>query len=310
MIHWFFIALIPPLLWGLVNHLDKFMLSKYIKDKGVGSLLIISCLAPVLFLPFIIFFYGNNLFNILFSDILLLFFIGLTSALAFYFYLLSMEEEEASIVIPLFQLVPVFGYFLGFIVLGENLTLQQIFASLLILFGMTILALEVDEDYHFKFKFRVFGLVALSSFLFALHDILFKKVALVENFWVSVFWQYLALFFVGILIFIFIKSFRKNFISVFKNAGGKIVTLNIFGEILYLIGNVSNSFATLLAPVVLVLVVSSYQPLFVFLIAIFLTVFFPKITTENISRKHIIHKLISILIIIIGSYFLYVSSPY
>ncbi len=284
------------------------MLSKYLKDRGVGALLIFSALSSVLILPFVAFFNREQIFQISSADFITLIFVGLLSAGAFYMYLEGMEAEEASIVIPLFQLVPVFGYFLGYLILGESLNSNQIFSSLLIISGIIILAAEIGEDNKVKLKKRVLLLITGSSFLFALHDILFKKVAIVESFWVSVFWQYVSLAFFGILILIIIKKFRQDFFSMFNNIGGRILSLNITSELLYIGGNLTNNFATLLAPVALVLVVSSYQPLFVFIFGIILTVFLPKISMEKITKKHLIHKFISIFIIIVGSYFLYYSS--
>lgn len=307
--NWFLIALIAPILWSVVNHIDKYMLSKYLKDRGVGALLIFSALSSIIILPFIAFFYYSTIFNISTTDFLILLFIGFLSAGAFYFYLMGMEMEEASIVVPLFQLVPIFGYFLGYLILGESLSTYQILSSLLIMSGIIILAIEIDEENKLKLKTRVLILIAISSFLFALHDILFKKVAIVEGFWVSVFWQYVSLTIFGLLILVGIKKFRKQFFEMFSsNMGGKVLFTNFASEVLYILGNLSNNFATLLAPVAVVLVVSSYQPLFVFIGGIFLTIFLPKIVMEKISRKHLFHKFISILIIIIGSYFLYSTS--
>lgn len=310
MSNWFLIALIAPLLWSIVNHIDKYMLSKYLKDRGVGALLIFSALSSVIILPFLLYFYHVQIFDISNIDLMILIFVGFLSAMAFYFYLEGMDQEEASIVIPLFQLVPVFGYFLSYFILGESLNTTQIFSSLLIISGIIILVVEIDIDNKIKLKGRVLALVTTSSFFFALHDTLFKKVAITESFITAVFWQYVSLTIFGLLILVFIKKFRNDFISMFQNTGTKLLGINIFSEILYIIGNLTNNFATLLAPVAVVLVVSSYQPLFVFIIGVFLTIFLPKISMEKISGKHLIHKVISILIIIIGSYFLYSSSHY
>jgi len=306
MSNWFLVALIAPILWSIVNHIDKYMLSKYLKERGVGALLIFSALSSVIILPFIAFFYYSDIFSISSFDFLILLFIGFLSAGAFYFYLMGMEMEEASIVIPLFQLVPVFGYILGYLILNESLHIHQIFSSLLVMFGVIILAMEIDEENKLKLKVRVLLLIAASSFLFALHDILFKKVAIIEGFWVSVFWQYVSLTVFGLIILASVKKFRKEFFSMFSsNMGGRILFLNFTSEILYILGNLSNNFATLLAPVAIVLVVGSSQPLFVFIGGIILTMFLPKIAVEKISHKHLFHKLFSILIILIGSYFLY-----
>jgi drug/metabolite transporter (DMT)-like permease len=308
--NWFILALVAPLLWSIVNHLDKYILSRYLKDKGVGALLIFSALSSIIVLPFIVYFFYSSLFNISVHDFYILIFIGFLSAGALYFYLEGMREEEASIVVPLFQLVPVFGYFLGNLILGESLNANQILASLIIMSGIIALTIEIDEDNKVTLKTRVLVLITISSFLFALHDTLFKKVALVESFWVSVFWQYLSLCIAGIFMLVAFKKFRSEFVTMFSHAGVKIFSLNIISEILYMIGNLTNNFATLLAPVALVLVVSSYQPLFVFVIGILLTLFLPKISMEKISRRHFLHKLISILTIIAGSYLLYSVSHY
>ncbi len=306
--NWFLIALIAPVVWSIVNHIDKYMLSKYLKEKGVGALLIFSALSSAIILPFVLYFFSSEIFDIGNRDLVTLLLVGFLSAGAFYFYLLGMEEEETSIVVPLFQLVPVFGYFLGYLVLGETLTTAQIFSSLLIMSGIVILTIEIDEEYKIRLKSRILFLIAISSFLFALHDTLFKKVAIVESFWVSVFWQYLSLTIFGLITLWAIKKFREDFLVMVKDTGRRLFSLNVASELLYILGNLTNNFATLLAPVALVLVVSSYQPLFVFIGGTLLTLLVPHLVTEKISRRHLAHKFISILIIVIGSYFLYSTS--
>lgn len=305
---WFFIALIAPIFWSIVNHIDKHLLSRYFEGRGVGAIMLFSSLFSVVILPIIAFFYHSQIFGLPFFDLMLLLFVGLLSATAFYFYLKAMDIEETSIVVPLLQLVPIFGYFLSFLILGESLSTQQIMFSLIVIAGIAILSVEIDIENNFIFKKRVIYFVVLSSFLFALHDVLFKKIAVQDTFWVSAFWQYAGLTLFGIFTFFLSKNFREEFLKMIKGHNLNILSLNVVSETLYIMGNLANNFATLLAPVAIVLVVSSYQPLFVFIGGIFLTIFLPKIITEKISKKHFIHKLISIIIIIIGSYLLYFSS--
>lgn len=310
MSNWFLIALAAPILWSIVNHIDKHLLSRYLEGRGVGALLLFSSLFSILILPIIAFFFHAEIFNLPFYHLAILLFAGLINAGAFYFYLRAMDIDEASVVVPLFQLVPVFGYFLGYLILGESLSLQQVMYSLLIIAGIAILSVEIDLENNYSFRKKVFFLVASSSFLFALHDVFFKKVALVDTFWVSVFWQFAGLTLFGIICFFVSRHFREEFLRMLKGHNLNILSLNIISESLYVLGNLANSFATLLAPVAIVLVVSSYQPIFVFIGGILLTIFLPKIITEKISRKHLIHKSISIIIIVIGSYLLYSSSHY
>src|SRR3989338_2631662 len=305
MSNWFFIALIAPILWSVINHIDKYILSKYQEGKGIGALLIFSSLSSVIVLPFLAIFFRLQIFDVSLVGLFILFIVGFLSALAFYFYLRAMDVEEASVVIPLFQFDPVFGYILSFFVLKESLNLNQILASVLILVGIILLSIEIDIDNRFRFKRKVLLLIGISSFLFALSGVLFKKLALVDSFWISIFWQYVGLTVFGILILIFYKKFRQNFITMVTTSKLKILSLNIISEILYIIGALANNFAILIAPIALVFVVNSYQSLFVFTIGVLFTIFFPKFVSEKISSKHFLHKLISIIIIIIGSYLLY-----
>ncbi len=306
--NWFFIALIAPILWSIVNHIDKHILSKYQEGRGVSAILIFSSLSSVIILPFVGYFEKNEIFNVSPVDFFTLLAIGFISAMAFYFYLKAMDIEEASIVVPLFQFDPIFGYILSYFILNESLKTNQILSALLILFGIMILSIEVDVDNKFKFKKEAPLLVMYSSFLFALSGVLFKKLTIENSFWVSIFWQYVGLTLFGLIILIFVKKFRDDFVEMIKKPKANILTLNILSELLYILGGVANNFALLIAPVALVFVINSYQSLFVFITGIILTILFPKFVNEKISSKHLFHKLISILIILIGTYLLYSTS--
>src|SRR3989338_5258563 len=308
MSNWFLIALVAPVLWSIVNHIDKFILSRYREERGVGAILIFSSLSSVIVLPLIAIFYRSNIFGLPFEDFFVLFIVGFLSALAFFFYLKAMNIEEASVVIPFFQFDPVFGYVLSFLILGELLNINQILSSILILVGIILLSIEVDIDNNFKFKKRALFLVVISSFLFALGGVLFKKLALEDSIWVSIFWQYTGLTAFGILTVIFLKKFREDFIAMVTAPRLQILSLNIISEVFYIIGGLANNFALLIAPVALVFVVNSYQSLFVFIAGVLFTIFLPQFASEKISRGHFFHKLISIIIILIGSYLLYSSS--
>jgi uncharacterized membrane protein len=307
MSNWFLIAAAAPLLWSITNHIDKFMLAKCLQRRGVGALVIFSALSSILVLPFIAYFKFEEVSAISKDSLLLLFFLGFLSAAGLYLYLTALEDEETSIVIPLFQLIPVFGYLLSYFILGETLTRSQMLSSLLVTFGVILLSLEFREGRRIQLKGRILMLVVSSSVMFALYDVLFKKVAVAESFWGSVFWQYVSLTFAGILLFLAVRKFRGEFLTMLRSMGGKLLSLSVASELLYTLGSWLHSFATLLAPVALVLVVSGCQPLFVFIGGVLLTFFLPNIAKENISAGHLLHKLISIAIITAGNYFLYTS---
>jgi hypothetical protein len=52
---WFFIALWAPFLLACANHNDRFLLSRYLKEKNVGSILIFSSLFSGVAIPVVLF---------------------------------------------------------------------------------------------------------------------------------------------------------------------------------------------------------------------------------------------------------------
>src|SRR3989338_8059799 len=110
MSNWFLIALIAPILWSVINHIDKYILSRYEEGRGVGALLVFSSLSSIIVLPILAVVYGSQIFGLPLIDRLILLIAGLLNAAGFYFYLKAMDIEEASVVIPLFQVDPIFGY--------------------------------------------------------------------------------------------------------------------------------------------------------------------------------------------------------
>ena len=148
--------------------------------------------------------------------------------------------------------------------------------------------------------------ILLAALFFAFNDVLFKRFTLFEgSFVTSLFWQHIGIFIVGMFFFLLVKNFREDFFLLVKNNRAKIFVLNGFSESFYVLGNLISNFATLFAPVVLVLVVNTYQTVFTFIIGISLTLFLPHIVTEKISKRHLIQRILAIVIILLGSYFLY-----
>lgn len=300
--NWFFIALIPPLLNAISNHADKYLISKYFKGGGNGALLIFSSIIgiPVFF---VIWAFNPAVANIGLGNAILLVINGFLSALILLPYFHAIEKDEASVVVPLFQTIPIFSYVLAYFFLGETLSMIQIGASLLVLLGAIFLSLDLSEKKP-KLKQDVFWLMLLSSFLYALTSLIFKFVAIKEDYWITLFWEYVGLAIVGVLLYFFVLPYRKQFLSVIKVNKFPVLGLNIANEIIYVLSIFAYRFASLLAPLALVSVVSGFQPFFVFALGVFLTIFFPKVGTESLIKKHLIQKIAAISVMFIGTYFI------
>ncbi len=298
--HWVLIALVAPLLWSLLNHADKYLISKYARGTGVGGLAILSSLFAFVSLPFIDAFHHAEIYSPK-GDIVPLIVTGLLVALAVLWYLQALERDDASHVVPFWFLIPVIGYGLGIFLLGEHLEGDKLIGSVVTLAGAFILALEFDEGFSVKKKTVL--LMIGSSVCLALSNVVFKLFAEETSFWHSIFWNQFGIGLFGLLCLLLIRKYRHDFVTVASAQTKAIIGLNLTGEVLQTIAVMTNYFAMLLAPVALVLLLSyTFQPFFVFIEGILLTAFFPHISKERTSRRHIIQKLTAMALMSLGVY--------
>ncbi len=296
---WFFIALAAPLIWAVVNHIDKYVISRYAENKKPEALVIFSSLTAGLAAVLISIFAPIQNLSIL--NILVVAFAGVIFVASYIPYMYALKEDEVSIVAPLWQMIAPISYVLGAVFLREYLPLKQVLAGLLIVAGAVLMTIDFKK---FVWKGRIFKLMFLSSFLLASNTLIFKIIGLESSFWTVSLWEYVGAFVFGIVLLCF-SSYRADFGSFLKEGGKKIVFLNILAESINVIARLFFNFAALVAPIVLVYVLNGTQPLFIFLYGLILFFFFPKIEAENFSKTHFMLKLLAIIIMILGSTLLF-----
>ena len=302
---WFLIALSATLFWAFANILDELIVKKYSTGHhGSGGLVLFTCFMGVIMAIFIGLF-TKGILAIPFVDIMLLLLTGGLTISWIILYLYTLEIEDVSSVVPWFLTIPVFGYILGYIFLGEKLNTNQQIGSLIVMLGMLIVLIDFSgQKKKFKWKPALYMIVA--SFMSAVSGIIFKYVTVEHQFWISSFWEYVGLGSIGILMYFFIPTYRHQFHSINKSGGRKVFILNSISEVASVGGNLLSNYALLLAPVTMVYLVGSFQPAIVLILTLIGTRFVPHITKENLSRHILIPKIIAIVITIIGSIFLFI----
>lgn len=297
---WIFYTLLAITLWSLANIIDSYLVEKNKKiGHPVGALVLFSSLVAVL-VTTVIGIFTPNLFNLKLWQILILLSTGLLNISWIILYLYAIARDSISFVVPWFLMIPFFGYILGNLFLGETLSNHQMVGGLIIILGGLILSVRSFEG-KYKINYKTIFYMVPASLFVALWGVLFKIVAHTEGFWVSTFWEHAGLSIAGLLIFIFVKSYREGFKVMLNISHGKIVAVNATSEILAIAGNLLNNFALLLAPIILVYLVSTFQSAITFFVTIIFTIFFPTIYKEDISMRALWHKSISIAIMIAGA---------
>ena len=293
------LTIFASFLWGITNHIDKFMISG-IDESGssVKTLLVFSTLVAGLVLSPIWLIVSNfsvSISNISLICVLLASFIYI---LATYFYFKSLEKNDASIVTVMFQLIPVFSYILALIFFKENLALQQIIGSIVIVLSAVLISFDFEEKNN-KSKWLALILMTLSSLFYATYFFLFDIGIRNSSYNSCAFWFQIGFLILGIIL-ICIKSYRTTFIKAIKNNGKKYFSLNITNEVINLIANLLVNFANVTIPLALTNVLNGFQGAFVFILGVIGVKLLPKYFKENMSRKIVIQKISCIILSIIG----------
>lgn len=294
-----FLAILASFLWASTNHIDKFLLNG-IDESGssIKTLIVFSTLvAWIVLLPvwLIICKFNVNINNISLICVLLA---SVIYILASYFYLKALEKNETSIVVVMFQLIPVFSYILALIFFKENLTVLQIIWSIVIILSAVLISIDFEEHNN-NGKWLALVLVAISSLLYATFYFLFDIWIRHSSYNSCAFWFQIGLLIQGI-IFICIKNFRTIFIKAIKNNGKKYFSLNLTNEAINLVANLSVNFANVTIPLALANVLNGFQGAFVFILGAIGTKFLPKYFKENMNKKVVIQKVSCIILSIIG----------
>ena len=298
--NWFLLALAAPLAWSIANYLDKFILSRgESNESGSGGLMVLSSLMSLLIAFAIFLVYGNSLLTLDSQFVGVLILSGIFEALYILFYFWALERESTTTVISLFQFAPSMGLLFGFLLLKEVPTGMQIFAVLLILLGTLCIVWKKGEP---KMKGIVLLLMLVSTAFVGIYNTLFKLIAEQTPFWTAIFWQYVGIGVIGFLLFVAIPPYRKQTLYMIR---GKTLGLTTLAEILNIVALLATNAAILLAPLAVVLSISSVQPIFVLLEGFLIALFFPKLLDQSERPAIKVTYLFGILLVCVGGFLIY-----
>lgn len=293
------ITIFASFLWGITNHIDKFMINGVDKSgSSLKTLLIFSTLVAGLVFTPVWLILSNFSVSISLLSLISVLSASVIYILATYFYFIALEKNDASIVVVMFQLIPVFSYIISLIFFKENLTMQQIMGSIIIILSAVIISFDFEEKNN-KSKFKALVLMTLSSLCYAIYFILFDVAIRDSSYNSCAFWYQVGFLLLGIVL-ICIKSYRTTFVKAIKTNGKKYFSLNITNEVLNLIANLLVNFANLTIPIALANVLNGFQGAFVFILGILGVKLLPKYFKEDLSKKIVFQKVSCIVLSIVG----------
>ncbi len=296
------LAAVAATLYAATNHIDKYLISKAVKNADYRALILFSTIIAGAIMSIVYTFVTNFQFAFDIPSILILLLNSALYAIALGLYFKALNRDDTTIIVIMFQLIPVFILLISPLILGEQ-TIKplQLVGGAIITFAAIFLTYEPARKKFNKNRLITLALMAIVSLDYALWFILSRYVNQNHDFNQTVLWSNITLFIVGVLIYIFLKSFRKSFNKMIKTNGITIISLNLVNEAFNSFGGIVSNLAGMMAPVALVSFVSQgVQPFSVMVLGILITKLFPKIGKEKITKSELIKRVITIIICIVG----------
>ena len=289
------LALIPPFVWGVVNHIDKYAVERFMRGRDPGALILFTGVAAVAMSVVLYLLAPVHMLGLQVSMRMIL--AGTILVFSYIPYLYALSRDEASNVAPLFQLVTPCVYILAFVFLHETISLAQLCAGGLIFFGALTLSFDFGSAHV---RARSFGLMLLTSSMIACNVVVFKSFAITNDFWTTAFYDLIGASVAGIVLFVFVARYRKAFLGAIHEFGAQVIGVNMLAETLNIGARLLNGFVSLGVPLMVTQFIIGLQPLFILTIGILLTLIAPRFVKEAIDRKYLVRKGAAIALMLAG----------
>ena len=288
---WVIFSLSAAFCRATISIIDKYVLTKWIKNPLI-PVMMIGIIG--LFGSFVVYFFRGfaplSNFNVFLSLAA-----GFLYILTAVFYFKALKEEEASRIVPLSSLSPLFILIFAGIFLGEVFTPIKYLGIILLIAG----AILISSRNLLKITFsRAFGWMLLAVITASVVAVLTKYILNFTDYWTVFAWTRAGTA-IGVIPIIFF--YFPELKSVTKQYGKKVIIVMSANEVLNLFAVLFITIAMSIGYVTLVRALSSVSPLFVLFGAVILSRFYPFILKEEIGRSVILQKVLAIILMLIGA---------
>ena len=295
---WILFALLAPVIWSAVNLIDTKLRRKYITHDYVITAFwgFFVFLAAFFLIPFV----G---FSIPPWPILILCLVaGFLLIYVTIPYYKALVFEETSRVVTLWFVTPALLPFFAWIFLGEVLTLYQYLGFFLVIVGGAMISIKKTTGRKRKIS-KALWLMVLSGIIFNVYVIMLKYIYNNYNFWHGFIWTKVGLFIGAITLFLSGRN-RTALAFQFRRLTKRSSSLLIGGGVMDFAANILFTVAIALGPVSLVGGLGNFQALFLLILIVFLAKYFPRLYKEAVSKGILGVKLISIILMLVGLWFI------
>lgn len=287
---WAILAILVAFIWAALNITDKFIITKWVREPFAP--LIIFSIVGLISSIFIYIFQGFSYLS--FFNIFLTVLSGTILVLTMWLYFKALKIEEVSRVIPMFYFSPFFTLILAALFLNEIFTPVKYIGILLVVFGSIFLSSGKVSKIRVN---RAFWLMILCTATIALNSVITKYLLNFADYWTVFGYGRIGTFLASIPLFYF---YMPDLISSVRKHGKKVIGVITLDAAVNIISNLILTIAISIGFVTLINALTSLSSFFVLLIATFLTIFYPNLIKERLSRKMFLTKLVVIAFMFLG----------
>jgi len=293
---WLYIIIIAYLLFALANVGDKFVISKF-KTQAIVYAFYVGAMGVVtlVLIPFGVIWPDLNQFV---SSMIG----GVSFVFALYFMYLAINAGETTRAITIIgSTSPIFTFILSFLVLKERLNSNQLIAFIILILAIIVISWQFDNVKR-KMAKKQLMFALLAGVIFAISYVSAKYVYIYQPFISGFVWIRVGGVLTALAILIFAKNrqlIKTDWRRPKTQKGSLILAIQILGGT----GVIGQNYAFSIASATLINALQAIQYAFVFILTSFLGKKFP-VLKENLNIKQIIQKVVAIILIAIGLYFL------
>lgn len=287
---WAILTIIATMIWATTNIIDKTVLSKWVKNP----LVILSVFGVLSFIVSILIYLLRGFSQFSITSISLGILSGIIVMISGFFYLHALKIEEVSRVVPLVYFYPLFVSILAAIFLNEVFTFLKYFGVILLVIGAVLLS---SKNLKISLS-KAFWMMIAYSIAMATAISMIKYLLNITDYWTVFAYEGIGLFlFIIPIVFLMIPDIKK----MIKKYGKKVIIVISTNESLKILAGLVSTIAFSVGYVTFVSALSSVQPFFVLSFVVLLSMFYPEILKEKITKSILIQKIFAITLMFIGA---------
>ncbi|MDP3995452.1 MAG: EamA family transporter [bacterium] len=287
---WILYAFGAAAIWACINILDKFVVTRWVRNHLVPFLF--TAIANAVTLAVIWLWFDIERLPAAVAAAAAL--SGALYIIGAMLYFRALQLEEVSRVVPLFYLGPLFTAVLAWIFVGEVFGFATYVGVALLIAGSVLVSVRKFEWFR---PTPAFWMMVGASFLLSAGGVSLKYALDAGGFWSVFLYGRVGELAVTIPLAVYVF---KDFIAAVREHGKRVAGIMLLTEALDIAAVVLYTLAAATGFVTLVAAFVSLNAFFAFVLVLVLSIWFPRILHEEYSAKIILQKLIAIALMFAG----------